>query len=51
MARETSTSGRTVAEITMDPETGALQVNVWRDGRQAHRWELNRELELLDKEE
>lgn len=46
----TSESGRTTAVVVMDMESGAYQVNVHRDGRQVHRFDDNRELELLDKE-
>ena len=45
----TSPSGRTHASI-VGSDSGAVVLNLHRDGRQANRFELNRELELIKEE-
>lgn len=48
--KTTSASGRTSVDVSMERETGAFTVVVSRDGRVAHTFSLNRELELSNKE-
>lgn len=50
MAEEiVSASERTVVEVDMTDATGAVTITVVRDGRTAHKFVLNRELNVNNK--